>query len=109
MLQGTFALRIERLIQSLDSLAAPLAVMYAYGPVDVHADPTAHGPARALDQLDLQAAFVPQSSTALLPGAGGADAKAASEPAAASGPAQVPLRLFHAALHDRLQVLGWEL
>lgn len=62
--------------------------MYAYGPVDMHADPTAHGPARALDQLDLQAAFVPQSSTALL--AGGIDAAAASEPKAAPAPAQVP-------------------
>ena len=90
MPQGTFALRMERLIQSLDSLAAPLAVMYAYGAVDVHAEPTAHGPARALDQLDLQAAFVPQSSTALLAGAGGTDAAPSPELEAAPAPAQVP-------------------
>ncbi len=90
--QGAFGLVVDRLVQSPASLAAPLDVMYALGPLAADGAPMAHGAARALDRLDLQGAFQASSSTAPLDGGAAAPAAGSSLPAsaAAAAPARAP-------------------
>jgi len=76
--QGAFGLVVDRLVQSPASLAAPLDVMYALGPLAADGAPMAHGAARALDRLDLQGAFQASSSTAPLDGGAAAPAAGSS-------------------------------
>ena len=90
--QGAFGLVIERLVQSLASLAAPLDVMYALGPLAASGEPMAHGATRALDRLDLEGAFQASSSTAPLDVGAAAPPTGGSPPAsaAAAAPARAP-------------------
>jgi hypothetical protein len=98
--QGAFGLVIERLVQSLASLAAPLDVMYALGPLAASGEPMAHGATRALDRLDLEGAFQASSSTAPLDVGAAAPPTGGSPPAsaAAAAPARAPVGGAAAAL-----------